>query len=143
MNLIPYVFASFLLLTGTPQLIAEAPVVRTTNPVVDSKLEIWIDTLRKCESGGNDKALNPVDLDGTPSKGRFQFKDTTFYGFAKQYKIVVTDVWNGDEQELILRRMIDDPKVNIRRQFPDCTTNPKVKNFAGLPPTKLYGGDSS
>jgi len=85
-----------------------------------NKIDTFIHKLRLCESGGNDKALNPVDLDGTPSKGRFQFKDKTFYSFAKKYNIKVTSVWNGDEQEQILRKMIDDPSVKLSGQFPDC-----------------------
>lgn len=95
------------------------PVKSTTKYL---EIEAWKQALRKCESGGNDKALNPKDLDGTPSHGRYQFKDTTFYGFAKQYGIKVTSHKNGDEQELILDRMILDDKVDLTFQFPDCTT---------------------
>lgn len=104
--------------------LAEAPLPPQGSTMPQDARQIQIDTfiakLRNCESGGNDEALNPVDLDGTPSKGRFQFKDTTFTHFAKKYDIPVTSVWNGDEQEKILRRMIDDPKVKLQNQFPDC-----------------------
>lgn len=95
------------------------PVKSTTKYL---NIEAWKKELRKCESGGNDTALNPKDLDGTPSHGRYQFKDTTFYGFAKQYGIKVTSHKNGDEQEMILDRMILDDKVDLTFQFPDCTT---------------------
>lgn len=85
-------------------------------------IDEWKAELRKCESGGNDKAVNPKDLDGTPSYGRFQFKPGTFYGFAKKYGIVVSDYRNGDEQELILDSMITDNTVDLTFQFPGCTT---------------------
>lgn len=94
----------------------------------------WKTELRQCESGGNDKALNPKDTDGTESIGRYQFKTKTFYGFAKQYKIKVTDVWNGDEQEQILDRMIRDKSLNLKTQFPGC-----IKKI-GLP---IIGENSS
>lgn len=87
----------------------------------DTNIDEWLNSLRQCESGGNDKALNPKDSDGTRSVGRFQFKDKTFAYFSKKYDISVTSVWNGDEQEEILRRMIDDPSVNLHNQFPACT----------------------
>jgi hypothetical protein len=93
----------------------------TDKTVFLDKVE-WKRQLRKCESGGVDKALNPKDLDGTESIGRYQFKKGTFYGFAKKYNISVTDVWNGEEQEKILDKMIEDEKVDLTFQFPDCTT---------------------
>ncbi len=102
----------------------KAPIIAQVERSVDS----WIHDLRGCESGYHDEALNPKDSDGTRSVGRFQFKDVTFYGFAKKYGIKVTSVWNGDEQEQILRRMIPDKSVNFKMQFPDC-----VKKY-GLPP---------
>jgi len=113
--------------------VAEARGIALEAPVVpqdsrEDKIREYIAKLRKCESGGKDTALNPKDTDGTESIGRFQFKTATFYGFAKQYNIKVTSVWNGDEQEQILRRMIDDPKVKFRGQFPACT------RMIGLPP---------
>lgn len=109
------------------------PVERPIIAQVENKLEIWIGTLRKCESGENDKALNPKDSDGTPSKGRFQFKDSTFNWLSKKYKIPTTSIWNGDEQESILRRMIDDKDIDLTKQFPSC-----VKKI-GLPPTHPDG----
>lgn len=101
---------------------------------IKSEEQVWLDKLRKCESGGDDKARNPKDLDGTESLGRYQFKRGTFDWLSGKYKIATTSIWNGEEQELIVRKMIRDKSVNITKQFPDCTTNPKVKNFAGLPP---------
>lgn len=96
-------------------------------PITASSTQKWIDALAQCESGGKWTALNPMDLDGTASKGKFQFKESTFKNFAKKYKIKTTSIWNGDEQELIVREMIKDKSVNLRQQFPDC-----VRRF-GLP----------
>jgi len=82
-----------------------------------------------CESGGNELALNPKDLDGTPSKGKFQFKDCTFNHLSQKYNIATTSIWKGDEQEQILRKMIDDPEINMAHEFPDCVRK------LGLPPS--------
>lgn len=92
-------------------------------------IENWILDLRQCESGGNDKALNPKDTNNLRSVGRFQFQDKTFSWLSKKYDIKTTSIWNGDEQEQILRRMIVDPDINIKNQFPDC-----IKNHIGMPP---------
>jgi hypothetical protein len=138
--MLPIIFALGLLQTQLLELQAELPRIEpiiaqvetysikrykyrpVTNKTKFLEVNEWKRQLRKCESGGNDNALNPKDLDGTPSHGRYQFKDTTFYGFAKQYGIKVTSHKNGDEQELILDRMILDPKVDLTFQFPGCTT---------------------
>ena len=40
----------------------------------DAAVDNWIGLLSNCESGHNQLAINPMDLDGTPSHGRFQFK---------------------------------------------------------------------
>lgn len=106
--------------SNLPIVVQNLPILVTTSSKVTTSTEKWIIDLRWCESRNHDDALNPVDVDGTPSKGRFQFKDTTFYNFARIYKIKVTSVWNGDEQEIILRRMIKDKSVNLAKQFPDC-----------------------
>lgn len=95
------------------------PVTKSTKYL---DIEDWKKELRNCESGGNDTALNPKDLDGTPSHGRYQFKDTTFYAYAKKYNIKVTSYLNGDEQELLLDQMIQDNDVDLTWEFPDCTS---------------------
>lgn len=85
--------------------------------------------LSNCESQNDPNAKNPKDADGTPSYGRFQFKPDTLYGFAHvEYGIlpdierteIMNVIYDGDLQEQTLRRMIDDPHVNLRRQFPHC-----------------------
>lgn len=88
--------------------------------VASSTIDIWIHNLALCESGGRWDALNPRDSDGTPSKGKFQFKDRTFNVLSEKYQIATTTIWNGDEQERIVRRMIEDPDMDLRFQFPAC-----------------------
>ena len=96
------------------------PVIAQILPTTASSTQKWIDALAKCESNGRWTALNPMDLDGTASKGKFQFKESTFKNFAKKYGIKTTSIWNGDEQELIVHEMIKDKSVNMKMQFPDC-----------------------
>ncbi len=95
---------------------------------ISTPLDTYLDRLEICESGGNPKALNPKDLDGTPSKGAFQFKDTTFTYFSRKYGIKTTSIWNREEQRSLVKRMATDPQVNMKRQFPDCVRK------LGLPP---------
>lgn len=90
-----------------------------TTAIIDPH-RAWKDKLRKCESGGNDEALNPKDTNNKRSVGRYQFQDATFEWLSKKYNIKTTDIWNGDEQELLLDRMIKDKEINLRNQFPLC-----------------------
>lgn len=91
----------------------------------------WIQKLRMCESSGNDDAINPRDLDLTPSYGRYQFKPSTFEYFSNKYKLgyQADEYMQGDKQEEIVKRMINDPSVKIQNQFPLC-----VKVKIGYPP---------
>jgi hypothetical protein len=88
--------------------------------VASSTVDVWIYRLGDCESRNNELAINPMDLDGTPSKGQYQFKDGTFNHFSKKYNIPVTSIWEGSEQEQIVRHMIEDEEVNLAHEFPDC-----------------------
>ena len=117
-------------LLGTPVLAPEPPPeAPKLAQVASSTLDVWIHRLALCESGGKWTALNPMDLDSTPSKGKFQFKETTFRNFAKKYGIKTTSIWNGDEQELIVREMIKDKSVNLRQQFPACVRKLGLPNI--------------
>lgn len=102
------------MLPQTPKVYAE------TNIEASSPIQEWKAKLRNCESGGDDKALNPKDTDGTRSVGRYQFKDATFAHFSEEYKIPTTSVWNGDEQDTLLDQMIEHG-VDLTHQFPACT----------------------
>lgn len=86
-----------------------------------------------CESGGNDSALNPCDKDKTPSFGRLQFKPETLKRYVLKYEFfsqeevdawtwddLMEHVWDGELQERIFRKMLDDSDVNFAWEFPDC-----------------------
>jgi len=57
----------------------------------------------RCESGINAKALNPKDTDGLPAKGLFQFKDKTFYSWAKLARISEPNIWDPMQQIILYR----------------------------------------
>lgn len=99
--------------------------------------EVWISSLEWCESRGKNSALNKKDLDGTPSYSNFQWKPSTLLNFGKKYDFITTDKTIKDVPELlkdyelqrsIVRKMINDPQVKLKGQFPGC-----VKKL-GLPP---------
>lgn len=103
-----------------------------TPPPKPTALDLYLDKLALCESGNRPDAVNPMDLDGTPSLGRYQFKQSTFDSFSALYGLSTTtkghSIWNGDEQRIIVKRMAQDERVNFHWQFPACTTK------LGLPP---------
>ena len=55
-----------------------------------------------CESRINNKALNPNDPD-TRSVGLLQFKDKTFFKWAKLAEIDEPDIWNPWQQIVLYR----------------------------------------
>lgn len=91
--------------------------------------KVWLAALEWCESRGVKTAVNPKDLDGTPSYFSFQFKPETFKRYGIKYGIFPPDVTDEEIkaklddyplQKKIVSFMIDDPKINWRREFPDC-----------------------
>ena len=91
--------------------------------------DTYLDAMRDCESDYNDKAINPKDTDGTPSWGRYQFKIGTLLTFGKKYGFfsdtatrqdAKKKIFDGEFQEKIFIKMIDDPDVNLKDQFPAC-----------------------
>ncbi len=91
--------------------------------------EIWLAVLEWCESRGFPDALNPIDKDGTPSFGAFQFKPDTFARYSKKYGID-GKLKDYNTQRAIVQRMIGDPEVIWEQEFPDC-----VRRY-GRPPQK-------
>lgn len=75
--------------------------------------------LRWCESRWADNALNAVDLNGLPSKGRYQFQDKSFFHYTRKYGYS-GKIYDGELQEKLVVKMIKDPKVNLKTEFPDC-----------------------
>lgn len=91
--------------------------------------EVWLHALEWCESRGIQTAINPKDLDGTPSYYSFQFKPSTFKMYGVKYGVfsrLITDEKITEKlsdyklQKKIVSLMIGDEKVNWRREFPDC-----------------------
>ena len=88
----------------------------------------FLDFLVQCESTGNPNAVNPKDLDGTPSYGLLQFKKGTLYNYLLKYKIlpdierqeVMNVIFDGDLQIRIFKKMMEDPSVNLSAEFPAC-----------------------
>ncbi len=107
---------------------------------LSNRQESWINALEWCESNGDSSAINPEDLDGTPSYGSFQFKPETMIGYGIKYGIWNKDINQDnfftdnllmmrDLQREIVENMVIDKTVNFRQQFPACTKK------LGLPPT--------
>lgn len=97
-------------------------------PQLNRQQKAWLGALEWCESKGKAGAVNPKDSDGTPSYGLLEFKPSTYALFAKAYGLAsTTDYMNPDGQEAIVTQMIL-RGVNLRHQFPACTTK------LGLPP---------
>ena len=103
---------------------------------------VWRYVLEWCESRGVQSAVNPNDLDNTPSYYSFQWKPSTFQGYALKYGIlkleqvatkeqIMEEMKNYDTQVLILNEMIGEREnINWRHEFPDCVSK------YGLPPSK-------
>ena len=106
---------------------------------LNHRQEVWISALEYCESRGKNSAVNEKDLDGTPSYSNFQWKPSTLLSFGKLYGLIEVNKTLKDVPELlkdyelqrnIVRKMINDPGVKLKGQFPGC-----VKKL-GLPPIK-------
>lgn len=96
---------------------------------LDSAQQAWLGRLEQCESGGNPSAINPRDLDGTPSYGLLQFKPGTYYEFSKLYGLSTsTNYMDAPQQQEIVEQMIVRGGVDWHQQFPACTKR------LGLPP---------
>lgn len=107
-----------------PPAVMFSPAVALTH-----EQDVWLHALEWCESRGIKTAINPKDLDGTPSYYSFQFKPSTFKQYGIRYGLLSRRV--SDEeitaklddynlQKQIVTLMINDPRVNWRREFPAC-----------------------
>ena len=109
-------------------------VVPTEKEISEEKLmqdrETWLEDLVMCESSGRPEAINPKDVDGTPSYGLLQFKPSTFEMYIKRYKMT-GELMDEEVQKAIVRKMMDDEKVKWQNEFPDC-----VKRL-GTPPQRV------
>jgi len=110
-----------------PDVIRET--VEVSQPTLSPAQIIWLARLMQCESGLKANAVNPKDLDNTPSYGLLQFKPSTFKAAAIKYNLAsTTDYMNPELQVEIVQNWILDGSVKWAIQFPAC-----VKKF-GVPP---------
>ncbi len=99
-------------------------------PHLSAPQMIWLARLMNCESGIKVSAINPNDLDNTPSYGILQFKPGTYRTFAVKYGLAsTTDYMNPVEQIAIVEHWILEPEVDWTQQFPACVAR------LGLPPS--------
>lgn len=94
-------------------------------PVISHTQDTWMRALEWCESRGNPEAINPEDLDGTPSYSSWQFKPSTLDYYAEKYSIATTTVMDRNVQEKVLTQMIlHRDEIRWDRQFPACVRRP-------------------
>lgn len=114
---------------------ADGKVIVEPTPVVEPSLTpaqiIWLARLMDCESGINGDAVNPNDLDNTPSWGILQFKTGTFDYFTAKYGISA-DLMNAEAQVSIVTYWLLHPgEVVWEQQFPACVRK------LGVPPVRI------
>src|SRR3990167_3160594 len=90
-------------------------------PQLSHAQDTWVRALEWCESSGKPEAVNPKDLDGTPSWGAYQFKPSTFEMYTTKYGIK-GELMDRDTQRLIVSQMLNDDSVKWKNQFPDCVS---------------------
>lgn len=88
---------------------------------------IWLARLMQCESGIKATAINPNDLDNTPSYGILQFKPGTFTHYANKYGIKGTLMDATAQVEIAQQWILTG--FDLSNQFPDCVRK------LGFPPS--------
>lgn len=113
---------------------AEPMVIRETftmkEPTLSPAQVIWLAKLMQCESGIKANAVNPNDLDNTPSYGILQFKPSTYEPEAAKLGLS-DDYMDPNGQVTIVSNWIIKGGIDWTRQFPAC-----VKKL-GLPPSSI------
>lgn len=114
-----------------PIVVTHETVVYVTQPTLSSSQTIWLAKLMQCESGIKGGAINPNDLDNTPSYGILQFKPSTFTAAAIELKLAsTTDYMNPASQVAIVTHWILQGGIEWEQQFPACVAK------LGPPPVK-------
>lgn len=109
----------------------ESQVVFVPSELTPAQI-IWFARLMDCESGINEGAINPNDLDNTPSWGILQFKPSTFESFTVKYGISA-ELMNAEAQVAIVTHWLLNPgEVDWTQQFPACVRK------HGVPPGHIY-----
>lgn len=113
----------------SPALLTDTPKEKDILSDLTHQQKVWLYALEWCESNGINEAINPNDLDGTPSYYAYQFKPSTFEELGKLYGVIATStpkekipelLKQYELQQRIVVRMILDPKTRWERQFPWC-----------------------
>lgn len=101
-----------------------------TEKTLTHRQRVWMYALEWCESRGDAGAINPMDRDGTPSLGCFQFKPTTLSSYALYYGISTTTVMDCEVQTKVVTQMIlHQGEINWHNEFPVCV------DTLGIPPS--------
>lgn len=125
----------FLFKAAATTALSFASLVPVGTPIVAERTlthqqDVWVSALEWCESQGNSDAVNPKDLDGTPSYGSFQFKPSTLEMFAKKYGVATTTLMDYETQRKVVEQMVlHRDEIKWEKQFPWC-----VKKL-GRPPS--------
>ncbi len=108
-------------------------IIIPENPEIDKLIR----ELSFCESGNNNLALNKIDKNGLSSKGTWQFQDKSWRYYIKKYDLwnwkeweeadFENNVWDGEYQRVVVRKMFIDKDVDLRQEFPDCSKKLKLK----------------
>lgn len=102
---------------------SEVLTVTVVQPRLSPAQIIWLARLMQCESGIRANAVNPNDLDNTPSYGILQFKPSTFYGGVKAFGLSTTTPYTDAETQVaIVEQWILLGGVRWEHQFPGCTS---------------------
>ena len=103
-----------------PAVAAQEPA-KDEGPKLTHQQEVWLYSLEWCESRGNAEAINPKDLDGTPSYGAYQFKPSTLEMFAKKYGVATTTLMDYETQRAVVEQMVlHRDEIKWENQFPGC-----------------------
>ena len=126
-------FATALAIAMIPNTVEYNPTTVVEASTPERKLthaqEVWLGALEWCESNGNIAAINPDDLDHTPSWGAFQFKPSTLDYYAAKYGVATTTLMDYKTQRAVVEQMVlHRDEIKWTQQFPWC-----VKKL-GLPP---------
>lgn len=102
----------------------EVPTIeQIIQKVASPRIQAILTDLAECESTNDPNATNPIDLDGTPSHGLLQFKPSTLYLFAKEFKVlpeiepaeIYNVLYDPEIQVAVAEKMIE--KYGHQRSF--------------------------
>ena len=103
-----------------PKVVELVQVVEVEKPHLNHAQIIWLARLMYCESGLKSNAVNPKDLDNTPSYGLLQFKPSTFHAAVKKYGLSTTTSYMDAETQVAIAEQWILNGVDLTNQFPAC-----------------------